>query len=175
MLTVSYRIAALFGAAAVLVGWLSASLVVPPTLSSQERPPARRVVPTPPPLPPLALDAVHAPRVRPALARNPFAFGGGSEEAREHRREPVDAAPLPIAPATSLDSIAAAATPAMTWRLAGIASEADGGRTAILTGDGDVHLVRAGDVLGADTIEDVAATSVTLRLASGRTVVLPLP
>lgn len=178
MLTISYRVAALFAAGAVLVGWLSASLVVPPAVISQERPRARRAVTPSPPIPSIALAAVRPSRVTPGTARNPFAFAGRAAETAATRRDTtpaVETAPTGDAVDAASALTAAPAAPAVPWRLAGVASDDAQGFTAILTGDGDVHLVRAGDALGTTTIEDVSAAGVTLRLASGETLTLRLP
>lgn len=178
MLTISYRVAALLAAGAVLVGWLSASLVVPPAVISQERPRTRRVVTAAPAIPSIALDAVRPPRVAPGTARNPFAFASRAAESAAARpaAAPVDDAPTGEAADAAAATLAAPpAAPAVPWRLSGMASDDAQGFTAILTGDGDVHLVRAGDVLGTITIEDVSAAGVTLRLASGESLVLRLP
>lgn len=175
MLTISYRVAALVAAGAVLVGWLSASLVVPPALISQERARAPRDRATAPPIPPLALDAVRSPRVRPGTHRNPFAFAADAGEAAPRRTEAPGATPSADAPPNPAESAAiTAAAPLVPWRLAGMASDDARGFTAVLSGDGEVHLVRTGDTLGTTTIEELSATSVTLRLASGDTVVLRL-
>lgn len=176
MLTVSYRVAALLAAGAVLVGWLSASLVVPPTLVSQARPQARRVITPTPPIPALALEAVRAPRVRPDLGRNPFAFSGRAAR-EEPSRDVAMPAAAPVVPTEIPEGLAeaSASTPAVPWRLAGLATDAAAGVTAIVTGDGDVHLVRAGDTLDTATVEDVSANTLTIRLATGQTITLRLP
>lgn len=176
MLTISYRVAALVSAGAVLVGWLSASLVVPPAVISQERPRARRAVAPAPAIPSIALDAVRPPRVTPGTARNPFAFAGRGADTVVARR-PSDTAGPDVAAVDDVEpsAMAPVAPPLVPWRLSGMASDEAQGFTAILTGDGDVHLVRAGDVLGTTTIDDVTASAVTLRLASGETIVLRLP
>lgn len=63
-----------------------------------------------------------------------------------------------------------------TRRLVGLASSDDGVSTAIVSGQGDVHLLRIGERL-PDGVEIVAieGRQVTLRLASGDTRVLDLP
>lgn len=174
MLTVSYRIAALFGAGAMLVGWISASLVVPPTIVSQERPQPRRVVAAPQPIPPLALDAVRAPRVGPVLGRNPFEFS----PARGRAAARADAEPTSSSPEsadTDLAAVAPTEPPPVPWRLAGLAIDEAAGVTAIVTGDGDVHLLRTGDTLGDATVDEVSASGVTLRFDTGRILTLRLP
>lgn len=176
MLTISYRVAALCAAGAVLVGWLSASLVVPPAVISQERPRAARRVAAAPPIPSLALDAVRSPRVRPGTVRNPFAFAGRAPETAVAvpDRTPEVVPPASAAAGTTDDATLEPAAKLVPWRLAGMASDDAHGFTAILTGDGDVHLVRTGDVMGTTTVDEVSATAVTLRLVSGATVVLRL-
>jgi hypothetical protein len=174
MLGPSHRTAGLLAAGALVVGWLSASLVVPPSAISQSRAGTARP-PAAPEIPPIALSSVAAPRLRPSGARNPFAFGaapapgpgatgddaGRSDEVAAIADDPAGAGP--------------AGEPAPAWRIAGIAIDAAASYTAIVVGDGNVHLLKVGDQFaGADVIE-ITASQMTLKPPAGDPIVLRLP
>jgi hypothetical protein len=99
----------------------------------------------------------------PTPARNPFTFGRGGEHA--------PALPSPVAAEVAPGAEPSAGAPsddmAPAWALAGVATDA-GVFTAIITGDGRVHLVRAGDQLpGGIDVVAVNQTDVRLRDAEG--------
>ncbi|MGE3472456.1 MAG: hypothetical protein AB7O28_19040, partial [Vicinamibacterales bacterium] len=122
-------------------------------------------------IPTLVLDVAGRATPRPASGRNPITFGG------TRASEPVGAAAI-------ADGLARAEAPRQEpalapgprWSLAGMATDAAAGLTAVLSGPGGVHLVKAGDRLpdGAEVIE-IADDRVTLRGADGDTRVLRLP
>ncbi|MEZ5290300.1 MAG: hypothetical protein R2745_04400 [Vicinamibacterales bacterium] len=173
MLTLSYRTLGALVAAAVVAGWLSASVATPPPVASQELPgrrtPAAATVAT---IPALALDMAGRPTPRPSGSRNPFAFGGarGSVAASAATVSADSAAPVDAtvpAPAVS---------PAPRWSLVGMATDAAARLTAVLAGASGVHLVTLGDRLpdGAE-VTGIAAGQITLRTPDGETYVLRLP
>jgi hypothetical protein len=144
--------------------------VSPPPVVTQTAPP--RPVPAPPAIdvPRVSLDRVAAPDTRPDGRRNPFAF-------RDRDVVPRVAASAPAAVAASADTAGPpVAIEAFPWRLVGMATSDDGASTAVVSGRGDVHLVRPGDRLpdGSEVIA-IDGRQVTVRLASGETRVLDLP
>jgi hypothetical protein len=173
MLGPSHRTAGLLAAGALVVGWLSASLVVPPSAISQSRA-AAPSGPRLPDIPSVALDAVMSPHQRPNAGRNPFAFAAA---------DPRSATAAPDEPrradtAAALGNVPAANTPvdaAPAWRIAGIAFDAATGHTAIVVGDGNVHLLRVGDQFAGGEVVEITATQLTLKPAGGEPLVLRLP
>ena len=84
--------------------------------------------------------------------RNPFRFGGASEKPRQ-----TPAAPAAMAPPAPLPSLS----------LSGIATD-KGTRSAIITGDGQLYLVKEGElVAGRYHVVTVDGDAVTLRSDSG--------
>jgi hypothetical protein len=84
---------------------------------------------------------------------------------------PVTVPPAVIDADVALDALA----PAIAWRLSGIATSEDGDVVAVLSGGGDVFLLRAGDDLpGGDGIVEVGPSHVVVRTAAGA-VTLRLP
>lgn len=180
MRTDTHRLAGTLVALGFLAGWFSASWVSPPTAVTQVRP-VRPVAPPPDvPMPRVALDAVTAPDTTPASARNPFVFSDRPVPARAalarpdaggalvaHTGDvapPEPPAPLAVEPAAPL------------WRVVGIAAEADGRVTAVVTGAGDVFLLGLGDRLpdGASVVE-IDATGLVLATAAGERLTLRFP
>ncbi len=101
-----------------------------------------------------------------APSRNPFAFR--SAEPVTAPRRGADAAPdvVPAAGLPAADSVAAAPEP--HWRLSGIASSENGDVVAVISGGGDVHLMRAGDELpGGDGVVEVGQGHAVVRTAAG--------
>lgn len=160
---------------AALAGWLAGSTLNPPVAETQAAP-ARRA-----PAPVTRFDAPHVawPTVTrhvapPAPSRNPFAFRAESRLADVAARSaaPERGAP-PVAP--DVTSAPSPVAPESPWRLSGIATSDDGDAVAVVSGAGDVFLVRAGDDLpGGDGVIEVGALQVTLRTATGA-VTLRLP
>ncbi len=160
---------------AALAGWLAGSTLNPPVAVTQVAPPRPAVAPVIRAELPRLTWPVALPRVAPpAPSRNPFLFRGAERAAAPlpADRPPVDRALAP----TVADDLAAAPTPAtLPWRLSGVAVSDDGDTVAVVSGGGDVFLVRATDTLpGGDVVEDVGPGHVTLRTASG-VVTLRLP
>jgi len=61
------------------------------------------------------------------------------------------------------------------WRLSGIAVSGDGDTVAVMSGGGDVFLLRVHDTLpGGDVVDEVGPTHVVVRTATG-VVTLRLP
>lgn len=170
MRTGSHRVTGTLLALGFLAGWVAAVWVSPPPVVTQTAPP--RPTPATPAvaMPRVALDRVAAPDARPETRRNPFAFRDRDLAARPHVTAPDAAPPAPdlaVEPANDADRL--------PWRLVGLASSDDGVSTAIVSGQGDVHLLRIGERL-PDGVEIVGidGRQVTLRLASGDTRVLDL-
>ena len=113
-----------------------------------------------------------APRpAAPAPTRNPFAFGRAPIASPDS--DAAIAATPPLAPPVQ-DEAASIAGP--EWRLVGVAVDAEGIVTAIVSGAGDVHLVRTGDRLpGEVTVTEVTSAGVHLERADGTTLDLRLP
>lgn len=156
-----------------LAGWLTASWTQPPTAVTQVQP-RRPAPPAPPPIevPRVALHAVSAPETHPAIARDPFRFGGravaavGVRSTVSSASASVDPAPLEPAPAVV----------ELQWRLVGMASTGDAPTTAVLSRPGEVLLVSAGDRLPDGTeVVRLEPGQVILALASGETRTLVLP
>jgi hypothetical protein len=173
MLGPSHRTAGLLAAGALVVGWLSASLVVPPSAISQSRA-AAPSAPRLPDIPSVALGAVMSPHQRPNTGRNPFAFAGadrrGTTGAADDPPGTDTAAEPGDAPAANAPGDAAPA-----WRIAGIAFDAGTGHTAVVVGDGNVHLLRVGDQFAGGEVLEITATQLTLKPAAGEPLVLRLP
>lgn len=169
MRTGSHRVTGTVLASGFLAGWITAVWISPPPVVTQTAPPRPTPVTPSVQVPRVALDRVLVPETRPETRRNPFAF---------HDREP---APRPAAPATATPETAeAVAAPVeldrFPWRLVGLASSEDGASTAIVSGRGDVHLLRVGERLPDDTeVVAIDGRQVTVRLASGESRVLDLP
>lgn len=161
-------------AALILLGWTLGSLLMPPVARSQEPAlPARapRAATAVASVPRVRLD-VTRPRVdAPRVGRNPFDFARGVATMRPATTAPAGSGVE--AAAGEVASDAAASVP--EWQLAGVAIGADDVVTAVLSGAGGVHLVRAGDSLpGAWTVLEVTAERVRLGAPDGseRTLVL---
>jgi len=154
---------------AALAGWLAGSTLNPPVVTTQAGTPRARPAPVahaalPPVAWPIALRRV-AP---PAPSRNPFTFrtavGAGGRDANAR---PVPAAP-PLPVVSEADAAAAPLAPTMTWRLSGIATSENGDVVAVLSGGGDVVLVRAGDDLpDGDGVVEVGPAHVVVQTAAG--------
>ena len=168
----SPRVIGLVASGLVLAGWLLGSTLSPPVARTQEREAARRSARVAPlTIEPLR-DLVAAPRpAAPAPTRNPFAFG------RAPISPPSSAAvtaPAGEPPPLVADDVAPVAGP--EWRLVGVAVDAAGSVTAVLSGAGDVHLVQTGDRLpGEVTVTDVTSAGVRLERPDGTTLDLRLP
>jgi len=179
MRTDSHRLAGTLVALGFLAGWFSASWVSPPTAATQVAPDRTAVAPPDVPMPRVALDAVRAPDTTPVTARNPFAFSSprlaaANAETRLARGGNDGAASLtPDAPA---DAPAPVAPPAPAWHVFGIASDADGRFTAVVSGAGDVWLLVVGDRLpdGA-SVAEIDATGLVLTMPDGARLTLRLP
>jgi hypothetical protein len=158
--------------ALVIAGWLLGSTLSPPVALSEQ--PARTTASRPESLP--AIAPLHDLRVGerpspPAPARNPFAFDAPRRDAAATGARADEPRAAEGGPA-----VEEAAAPEYPWRLSGIAVDAEGTVTAVVSGGGDVHLVRAGDRLPDGTLVVAAsATGVQLRAADGGERVLRLP
>jgi hypothetical protein len=172
----SPRVLGVTAATLVVAGWLLGSTLSPPVAQTQARTTAR-ATPSPalPEIVPFTGLAARATLAPPAPARNPFAFARGAGAA-----EPTATAGASTAPGAAAavpDDMPVAASAAVDeWRLIGVAVGADGAVTAIVRGQGDVHLARAGDRLTADvTVREVGEGGVRLQRADGSTIELRLP
>lgn len=154
---------------AALAGWLAGSTLNPPVATTQVVP-AR---PAPMSAARTELPRVAWPLVRPRVAppapsRNPFAFHEGLRRADAPRSFGVAADADGAAPSLAPDPDATASAPEPLWRLSGIAASDDGDVVAVISGGGDVHLMRAGDVLpGGDDVLEVGPAHVVVRTAAG--------
>jgi len=163
---------------AALAGWLAGSTLNPPVATTQVGSP--RTAPAPiarAELPHVAWPVAPRRVAPPAPSRNPFMFDASSRAARGA----APAADRPAdgwAPETGHGDGADAAAPVVPeilWRLSGIASSESGDVVAVLSGDGEVYLVRSGDELpGGDGIVEVGPAHVVVRTAAGA-VTLRLP
>lgn len=101
-----------------------------------------------------------APTIEPSRSRDLFRFS-----ARPVERRRVVAAPRP-APVAAVADVAPVAAPRPVLSLIGVAEDTEGPapvRTAILSGPGDVYLVKPGDtVRGQFRVEQVSADAVQL-------------
>jgi hypothetical protein len=180
MRTDTHRLAGTLVALGFLAGWFSASWVSPPTAVTQVRP-ARPVAPPPDvPMPHIALDAVTAPATTPASARNPFVFTDRPVAVRAVVARADAAAPSmsAIGDAASPDvAVPVALDAAMPlWRVVGIAAEADGRVTAVVTGAGDVFLLGLGDRLpDGSSVVEIDAAGLVLTTPAGARLTLRLP
>jgi hypothetical protein len=130
-------------------------------------------------MPRIALETVAAPDTSPAATRNPFVFSDRVLRARvPPRRGAADAPPVATAPGgvavSGVTSGGEASAP--PWRVIGIASNAEGQITAVISGDGDVILVRMGDLLpDGSAVVAIDATGMTVTTPSGERLTLRLP
>jgi|688.fasta_scaffold35781_3 hypothetical protein len=180
MRTDTHRLAGTLVALGFLAGWFSASWVSPPTAVTQVRP-ARSVAPPPDvPMPRVALDVVTAPDTSPASARNPFVFTDRPAVARAAVARgdagmpafaPVDeAAPADPAPPVAADP------PPPSWRVVGLAADAEGRLTAVVTGAGDVFLLGLGDRLpDGSSVVEIDGTGLVLSTPAGERMTLRFP
>lgn len=179
MRTDTHRLAGTLVALGFLAGWFSASWVSPPTAVTQVRP-ARPVAPAPDvPMPHIALDAVTAPQTTPASARNPFVFTDRPVTARAALTPAAGgAAVLPVDDPAAAEPVTPTppepAPPA--WRVVGIAADAAGQITAVVTGAGDVFLLGLGDRLpDGSSVVEIDATGLVVATAGGERLALRLP
>lgn len=126
-------------------------------------------------IPRIALDIVTAPETTPETARNPFLFSARRDAAQTRQPGPGgEFGPSSPAAQSSVLSAPAAATP--VWRVFGIASDADGHYTAVMSGGGEVLLLSVGDDLpDGSTVAEIDAGGVVLTRVGGEPLVLRLP
>jgi Type II secretion system protein C len=154
---------------AALAGWLAGSTLSPPVAVTQVVAPR----PVAPPSVRTELPRVNWPVVvtrvgAPAPSRNPFTFRESERHLDERPPAPVPAVGDDVAGVADDARTAAAPEPAPRWRLSGIATNEDGDVVAVISGSGDVFLMRAGDELpGGDAVTEVGATHVVVRTAAG--------
>lgn len=180
MRTDTHRLAGTLVALGFLAGWFSASWVSPPTAITQARP-ARSVAPPPDvPMPHIALDAVTAPETTPASGRNPFVFTDRPVAARaavtrrDHAMPAFDPGdgPAPADPAPPV----AADPPPPPWRVVGLAADAGGRLTAVVSGAGDVFLLGLGDRLpDGSSVVEIDGVGLVLSTLAGERVALRFP
>ena len=168
----SPRAIGLVGSGLVLAGWLLGSTLSPPVARTQERQTARAAARSAQlTIVPLRDDLVMPRPAAPTPLRNPFTFGRAvvSTPGADPGSDPTE----PSAPLVA-DDVVPAAPP--EWRLVGVAVDAAGTVTAIVSGAGDVHLVRSGDRLpGEVAVIEVTSDSVRLARLDGTTLDLRLP
>jgi hypothetical protein len=164
------KLVALIAASSVSVGWLLASVLVPPVAelqglpdrSERRRPAPRDDAPTPY-TEQLHLKLQQAPRA-PVTRRNPFVFGArtapaaASPAARVAKENEVDSGEpaIPAAPVVTVPSL----------RLSGVGSTA-GVRTAVISDGTTVHLVKEGEVVNGYAVVEITDDAVTIADASG--------
>lgn len=174
MRTGSHRATGLLLALGFLGGWITASWVSPPAVTTQAPPARPRPAPPAVDIPRVALHRVRVPDATPKTSRNPFVFrerAVAPAAAARPASEPADAAPA-TAPVPAADGV-----PSLPWRLVGLAHGSDGAApTAILSGRGDIHLVTPGDRLpdGSEVVS-IEGTRLVLRLPDGASRTLDLP
>ena len=168
----SPRVIGLVGSGLVLAGWLLGSTLSPPVARTQERETGRAAARAAQlTIVPLRDDIVMPRPAAPTPLRNPFTFGRAV--LATPAADPGIASTEPAAPLAA-DEVALAAQP--EWRLVGVAVDAAGTITAIVSGAGDVHLVRSGDRLPGDVaVVDVTSDGVRLARVDGTTLDLRLP
>jgi hypothetical protein len=179
MRTDSHRLVGTLVALGFLAGWFSASWVSPPTAATQAGPARTAVAPPDVPMPRIALDAVRAPDTTPVTARNPFAFSGprlAAPHAEARLARAVTDGAGSLAPDAPADAPVPVVPPAPAWHVFGIAADADGRYTAVVSGGGDVWLLAVGDRLpdGA-SVADIDATGLVLTTPDGSRLTLRLP
>lgn len=175
MRTGSHRATGWLLALGFLGGWLTASWVSPPSVTTQTPPPRPQPAPPAVDIPRVALHRVAVPDATPRTARNPFVFrddrhAGAAVAAPAAAGAPAEA---PVADVADV----APTPPPQAWRFVGVAEGGTGtAPTAILSGRGDVHLVRAGERLpdGAEVVS-LEGTRLVLQLPDGSTRTLDLP
>jgi len=169
MRTISSRALGVMLSGAALAGWLAGSTLHPPVATTQVGTPRARPAPVAhAALPPVAWPIAPQRVAPPAPSRNPFTFrtavraGGGDANARPA----PPATPLPVVSET--DAAVAPPAPTIIWRLSGIATSENGDVVAVLSGGGDVVLVRAGDDLpDGDRVVEVGPAHVVVQTAAG--------
>lgn len=157
-------------AVSLMVGWLLASILTPPVARLQSLP-ERRAETTPSAVHPDAFteqltQKLRQPPAPPQPRRNPFVFG-----AREER------VARPIADAVVATPIAPPAAAGPSYKLSGIAfNETPQGvdRTAVISDGASIHLLKAGDAIGAHTVAEITDTSVVLTDVTGGRFVIRL-
>lgn len=172
---------AVLGAVCLTTGWLLASMLAPPVAKLQALPERRATRPAAAADEPTAAFAeqlhwrLQQAPVAPVPRRNPFRFGGKTRSSSGVAGQPA-AADVPAGGADPVLEVAPAPSGPI-FSLAGIGSTstADGVLlTAVLSDGNTVHLVNAGQTLGAYTIVTVTEDSVTLADAQGAQTILRL-
>jgi hypothetical protein len=164
------KLVALIAASSVLVGWLLASVIVPPVAELQVLPSRaeRRQPPSSERAATTYTEQLHlklqqAPRA-PVTRRNPFVFGS--------RSTPLSVAPAPAdtrareADAPETAALTAPVITAPALRLSGVGSTA-GVRTAVISDGTTVHLVKAGETVSGYAVVEITDEAVTIADASG--------
>lgn len=162
------KVVALIAASSVSLGWLLASVLVPPVAKLQVLPdrPERRQVPprdetTTTYSEQLQLKLQQAP-APPVARRNPFLFGtrtttpAATTAALRDRESVVPTEPALVAPVVT--------SPAL--RLSGIGSTGDV-RTAVISDGRTVHLVKVGETVNGYEVVEITEETVTIADASG--------
>jgi hypothetical protein len=130
-------------------------------------------------MPHIALDAVTAPDTSPASARNPFVFTDRPAAARAALARgadvPLDASAGDTAVLETAPSVAAEPAPPR-WRVVGIAAEATGRITAVVSGAGDVFLLGLGDHMpDGSSVVEIDSTGLVVSTPAGERLTLRLP
>ncbi len=171
MPTTSTRALGVMLSGAALAGWLAGSTLSPPVAVTQvvsPRPVAPPNVRTELPRVnwPVAVARVGAP----APSRNPFTFRGSERnlDGRPPARLPVAGEDVAVVADDARTAAVPEPPPPPRWRLSGIATNEGGDVVAVISGSGDVFLMRAGEELpGGDAVTDVGADHVVVRTAAG--------
>ena len=171
MPTTSNRALGVMLSGAALAGWLAGSTLNPPVAVTQMAAPRSAPVPVAhAALPHVAWPTAPRRVAPPAPSRNPFMFRGSPRVASVAATD-VDrsaATSTPLTAPLEADAPAAPAAPTIAWRLSGIATSENGDAVAVLSGGGDVLLLRAGDALpGGDGVVEVGSSHVVVRTLAG--------
>lgn len=164
------KVVALIAASSVSVGWLLASVIIPPVAKLQVLPDRaeRRVPPPSQESTPTYNEQLHlrmqqAP-LAPVTRRNPFVFG--SRSTSPSSPAPTGAPRESEADAPAAPSIVAPMVATPSLRLSGIGST-DGVRTAIISDGTTVHLVKVGETVRGYAVVEITEDAVTIADASG--------
>lgn len=175
--TISSRAAGMMIGAALVVGWMSASLTQGPPPAQSSRPGGSRFTlggSAPIPRAEKLRERLTEPP-QPARGRNPFAFGSRAPRSRGVEMREGREAEAPV----EMTAIAPVEPPLPVFKLSGIAMSTENGAavlTAIVIDNGAMVFAKAGDRLSnGHTVVRVDEHSVTLVDAAGVTQTLRLP
>ena len=164
------KLVALVAAASVSVGWLLASVIVPPVAELQGLPARAEPQPLTPRDQGVApyTEQLHRKLQRAPLApvtrRNPFVFAARSTPAKTSSA--LAAPPPSRAEAADVTIPAAPIVTGPRLRLAGVGSTGTV-RTAVISDGANVHLVKVGETVNGYAVVEITDDAVTIADASG--------